>query len=302
MRTLFSAAAVAAFLLSSCSEAQTKNAADEPMGGEVGEKSGGKSGKKKGKKGKGVADIANLTRLGNMDGVPESSGLALAGAPNTFYTHGDEGARPILFKINAQGRTLSELPVPVEGDDWESIARDPQGNLYIGDVGNNNNNRRDLVIYRLNPSNPKQVQEIKLKYPDQQDFPPAKADQNFDCEATLWHAGNIYLFTKDRGQGQTSKVYSVPDQPGFYTAKAVTKLAIPGEVTDAALSPNGKRLVLLARQEMFVLEGGSFEELLKATPQRISLKGAGQTEGAVFTDDGTLYISSEQGALYKYAF
>lgn len=295
MRTVSFAAAVAALLLSSCSEAQTKQpAADQPKQE--------KSGKKKGKKGKGAADIANLTQVGKMNGVPESSGLALTGEAGTFYTHGDEGARPILFKVDATGRTLAELEVPVQGDDWESITRDTQGNLYIGDVGNNNNNRRDLVIYRLNPRNVQQVQEIKLTYPDQRDFPPAKQDQNFDCEATLWHAGNVYLFTKDRGQGQTSKVYSVPDRPGSYTARLVTKLAIPGEVTDAALSPDGRRLVLLARQEMFVLEGSNFEEALQATPRQISLKGAGQTEGAVFTDNTTLYISSEQGALYKYAF
>lgn len=293
MRMLYFAAALAGTLLSSCSEAQTQSPAETQKK----EKSG-----KKGKKKKDAADIANLTRLGSMDDVPESSGLALAGEPNTFYTHGDEGARPILFKVNATGRTLQELEIPVEGDDWESITRDTQGNLYIGDVGNNNNNRRDLVIYRLNPANVRQVQEIKLKYPDQQEFPPAKSEQNFDCEATLWHEGQVYLFTKDRGQGQTSKVYAVPDQPGSYTARLITRLAIPGEVTDAALSPNGRRLVLLARQEMFVLEGNSFAELLKATPQRISLKGTGQTEGAVFTNDQTLFISSEQGALYKYTF
>ncbi|UPL49786.1 SdiA-regulated domain-containing protein [Hymenobacter sublimis] len=294
MRTLSFAAAVVGLLLSSCSEAQTKESAGEPKQE--------KSGKKKGKKGKGAADIANLTRLGSMNDVPESSGLALAEQAGTFYTHGDEGARPTLYKVDATGRTLAELEVPVQGDDWESITRDTQGNLYIGDVGNNNNHRRDLVIYRLNPRNVQQVQEIKLKYSDQQDFPPAKQDQNFDCEATLWHAGKVYLFTKDRGQSQTSKVYTVPDQPGTYTAQLLTKLAIPGEVTDAALSPDGRRLVLLARQEMFVLEGGSLAEALKATPRQISLKGAGQTEGATFTDNGTLYISSEQGALYKYTF
>lgn len=297
MRIVFVTAVLAGLLFSGCSEAQTQEAGTDQK-----QEKSGKSGKKKGKKGKGIADIANLTQVGKMNGVPESSGLALTGEDGTFYTHGDEGARPILFKVDATGRTVAELEVPVQGDDWESITRDTQGNLYIGDVGNNNNNRRDLVIYRLNPGNVKQVQEIKLKYPDQQDFPPAKQDQNFDCEATLWHGGNVYLFTKDRGQGQTSKVYAVPDQPGSYTARLITKLAIPGEVTDAALSPDGRRLVLLARQEMFVLEGSSFEEALKATPQQVSLKGAGQTEGAVFTDNATLYISSEQGALYKYTF
>jgi hypothetical protein len=169
-------------------------------------------------------------------------------------------------------------------------------------VGNNNNTRQDLVIHRLKPESPNQVGDIHLKYPDQKAFPPSTKDRNFDCEATLWHNGQIYLFTKDRAEETTSKVYTVPDQPGKYTAKLITKLAIPGQVTDAALSPNGRRLVLLARQEMFVLEGNSLADILKAKPQRISLAGAGQTEGAVFTDNKTLYISSEQGSLYEYTF
>lgn len=293
---MFFIAALAGSLLgSSCSEAQTNNTPEKSGKQE-------KSGKKKGKKGKGAADIANLTEVGKMSGVPESSGLALTGEAGTFFTHGDDGTQPIIYKIDASGKTVTQLDIPVKSHDWESITRDPSGNIYIGDVGNNNNNRQDLVIYRLNPSNVSVVQEIHLKYPDQKAFPPAKEERNFDCEATLWHEGKVYLFTKDRAQEQTSKVYSVPDRPGTYTAQSVTRIPIPGQVTDAALSPDGRRLVLLARQEMFVLEGGSFAEALKATPRQISLKGAGQTEGAVFTDNNTLYISSEQGSLYTYSF
>ncbi|MET4106972.1 hypothetical protein [Hymenobacter sp. UYP22] len=298
MRSLCVAAVVAGIMFSSCSEAQTK----ETVGTETAEKQE-KQGKKKGKKGgKGAEAIAGLTQVGTMSGVPESSGLALTGEAGSFYTHGDDGTQPILYKISTSGKTLAQIDVPVKSHDWESVTRDQSGNVYIGDVGNNNNNRRDLVIYRLNPSNPQQVQEIHLKYPDQTEFPPAKDDRNFDCEATLWYGGKVYLFTKDRGQEQTSKVYSVPDQPGTYTAQLVAKLPIPGAVTDAALSPDGRRLVLLARQEMFVLEAGSLPEILKAAPQQISLKGAGQTEGAVFTENNTLYISNEQGALYTYSF
>jgi hypothetical protein len=96
-------------------------------------------------------------------------------------------------------------------------------------------------------------------------------------------------------------VYTVPETPGTYTAKLVTKLAIPGQVTDATLSPDGRRLVLLARQELFILEGASWDAILKATPRHIDLKGAGQTEGAAFKDANTLLISTEEGRLYELA-
>ena len=109
----------------------------------------------------------------------------------------------------------------------------------------------------------------------------------------------MYLFTKDRGAQTTSKVYTVPETPGTYVARLIAKLAIPGEVTDATLAPDGRRLVLLARQELFILEGPTWEALLQATPRRIGLAGAGQTEGVAFKDAHTLLITTEQGAVYE---
>ncbi|OWP63659.1 hypothetical protein CDA63_07660 [Hymenobacter amundsenii] len=290
MRTLWIAATLAGTLLSGCSEAQPSQPGSPSNTLNLGSE-----------KGNNDTEIDHLKQVSKLDDVRESSGLALTGEPGTLYTHSDDGNPAILFKINIEdGKTVAQIEVPVQSRDWESITRDDAGNLYIGDVGNNNNDRRDLVIHRLNPLNPKIVQEIKLKYPDQTEFPPKKKERNFDSEATLWHDGQVYLFTKDRGAGETSKVYTVPDRPGSYTAKLLTKLAISGEVTDATLSPNGRRLVLMAREEMFVFEGENLAAILKAKPERISLKGLGQTEGAVFATDALLYISTEQGGLYEY--
>ena len=58
--------------------------------------------------------------------------------------------------------------------------------------------------------------------------------------------------------------------------------------------------MLLGRGELFILDGNTWADVLKATPRQISLAGAGQTEGAVFKDDKTLLISTEQGEMYEY--
>ena len=58
--------------------------------------------------------------------------------------------------------------------------------------------------------------------------------------------------------------------------------------------------VLLGRGELYVLDGNSWKELLHATPRRVALTGAGQTEGATFKDDHTLLLTTEQGAVYEY--
>ncbi len=249
-----------------------------------------------------AAAVPGLNKVGSLKGVvPESSGLAPADAPDTYYSFGDDGNGPWLYKISGTGQAIGgQIDVATTNTDWESLSRDPQGNYYIGDCGNNESLRRQLVVHKVRPDAPGRVQDINFTYPDQTDFPPKKKQRNFDCEASLWHDGKVWLFTKDRGQQATSKVYSVPDQPGTYVAQAVAKIALPGEVTDAALAPNGRRLVLLGRSELFVLDGNSWAEILKATPRQIGLPGAGQTEGAVFKDDKTLLISTEKGDLYEY--
>ena len=245
--------------------------------------------------------VAGLRTVGSVaGGVPESSGLAPAAPAGTYYSFGDSGNPPRLFHLNVTGHLLGTVDVGAPNTDWESLSRDPRGNYYVGDCGNNKNDRRDLAIYRFRPELPGQVGAIRFVYPDQKAFPPATEQRNFDVEASLWHDGQVWLFTKDRGQQRTSKVYSVPDQPGHYTARLVTSLAIPGQVTDAALRPDGHRLVLLARGELFVLDGNSWADMLKATPRQFSLAGTGQTEGAVFKDNQTLLLTTEQGAVYEY--
>ncbi|MGI4738481.1 MAG: hypothetical protein ACRYG7_25210 [Janthinobacterium lividum] len=295
----------ALLLTSACSSSEGDHAAttaDQPQ--DTAQTHPGKKGKKGHKKHKDEAaddDLpSGLRRVGKLTaGILESSGLCEAPEAGTYFTFGDDGQQPTVWRVDATGQQVGELTVGAPNHDWESMSRDLSGNYYLGDCGNNNNDRQNLAILRFRPAAPSQVAKISFKYPDQTEFPPSKPDRNFDCEASLWHSGQVYLFTKDRAQSSTCKVYTVPDQPGSYTAKLVTKLVIPGQVTDATLSPDGHRLVLLARQELFILDGNSWEEILKATPRHISLEGAGQTEGAAFKDPKTLLITTEQGDMYE---
>jgi hypothetical protein len=283
-----------------CSSAESDHpTTDQPQ--EVTQTHPGKKGKKGGhKKNKQEAAIEGLRRVGKLtDGILESSGLCAAPEAGTYFTFGDDGQQPTVWRVDGTGQQVGEFTLGAPNHDWESLSRDASGNYFMGDCGNNNNDRQNLAILRFRPDAPGKVSKINFKYPDQTAFPPSKPERNFDCEASLWHAGQVYLFTKDRAQSATCKVYTVPETPGTYTAKLVTKLALPGQITDATLAPSGHRLVLLARQELFVLEGSTWDEILKATPRHISLKGAGQTEGAAFKTENTLLITTEQGDVYE---
>ncbi|GAA4028887.1 hypothetical protein GCM10022409_11240 [Hymenobacter glaciei] len=292
-------AALAFLLTTACSQAQPDIPADKGAAGQSsrGMPKGGDRRKDK----DAAAAIPGLRKVGSLKGtVPESSGLAPSPNTGSYFSFGDEGNSPTLYEINGAGNLTRTIEVPADNRDWESLSRDGNGNYYIGDCGNNESTRHDLKIYKFRPDAPKSVGTISFTYPDQNEFPPKKKQRNFDVEASLWQDGQVWLFTKDRAQDQASKVYTVPEQPGTYTAKLVTTLAIPGQVTDAALRADGHRLVLLGRGQLFILDGNTWADILKATPRQVSLEGAGQTEGAVFKDNDTLLISTEKGDLYEY--
>ncbi|HSI89975.1 MAG TPA: hypothetical protein VK927_02615, partial [Adhaeribacter sp.] len=198
--------------------------------------------------------VVQLAKISKAD-VAESSGLAWAEEEGTLWTHDDGGGANELFKVNLRGELLDSWQIPnTVNDDWEDLAKDKSGNIYIGDFGNNNNKRRNLRIYKVNPEDPERVEIIMFHYPDQQEFPPKKQDRNYDCEAFFWHNGKLYLFTKDRGREELVKAYELPDQPGNYEARLVDQLQMNTMITAADVSPDGKHFALLGYGKIYLFE------------------------------------------------
>ena len=284
---------IALAITASCSQAQPDNSATKNP----------KPAKVKEPNYKHTKQVPGLYDIGSLLGkVLESSGVAPADQPGTYYSFGDDGNSPTIYKLSTVAKALGSITLNAENVDWESLSRDPQGNYFLGDCGNNNNDRQNLRILRFRPGQPDKVDRIEFAYPDQKKFPPKKKERNFDCEASLWHEGQVWLFTKDRGRSQTSNVYTVPDQPGNYTAKFITGIPIPGQVTDVAVSPSGRRMVLLGRGELFVLEGTTWERMLADQPRHVGLADIGQTEGVTFKTENSLIITTETGGWYEYIF
>jgi hypothetical protein len=244
-------------------------------------------------------------KVGNLPAeVLESSGLARGPKPGTFLTHGDSispRSVPAFFVIRESGEVLERIELSaIKQRDWEAITVDNDGRIYVCDVGNNLNDRRDLTIYRLDPKRPALSGQIVFDYADQREFPPPMTQMNFDVEACVWHEKHLYLFTKDRGASGTSKVYCLKTAgPVRQTAELLGQIELDGQVTDAALSPKHDRLVLLGREKLFV---ASIEnsEFVRAKYEKRPLPGIGKSEGVTFIDDSHLLISNEEGELYRY--
>ena len=62
--------------------------------------------------------------------MPKSNGL---------WAVQDSGNESKLFNIDDKGGVIGEVNVGITNNDWEDLTCDAEGNLYIGDFGNNNN-------------------------------------------------------------------------------------------------------------------------------------------------------------------
>ena len=248
-----------------------------------------------------VVQAKGLHKLASLPGaLEESSGIEVLGDGH-YITLNDAGNSPHLYQLDASGKIVNENKLHIPNVDWEDMTRDSKGNLYIADTGNNDNDRKELAIYKLNNKDLSSATAIRFTYEDQQEFPPSKKDRNFDSEAVFWQDGNIYIITKDRGQEKKANVYQVPDEPGKYKAKLIGSADINGLVTSAAISPDGKLVVLLENETLhFYRNFKSPATFYEGKPETVNLKGAGQTEAVAFEDDNTLIITSEGGNLYRY--
>jgi hypothetical protein len=192
--------------------------------------------------------------------------------------------------------------------DWEDLATDSQKRIYIGDFGNNNNNRKDLVVYRIpDPEsfteNEVIAETIRFNLEDQTDFPPAANARNFDIEAMFWKQDSLFMFTKDRSNPITgyTKMYVIPALPGEHTARLKSTFYLgstnaSARVTAADLHLESEKMVLLVRERLVIFSdypgNRFFEGRITEFPFKVL---PGQAEAIVFSDPFTLFMTEEGG-------
>jgi len=252
--------------------------------------------------------------------LKEVSGIALSKDKKTIWAIEDQGNKNVVYALDAQGKQVADVMVnDAENNDWEDITADPQGNIYIGDFGNNDNNRRNLAILKLDLKDTSQkstnvIQTTRFRYEGQTEFPPKKSNWLYDCEAFVEMDGNFYLFTKNRSKGfdGTFLVFRIPNKKGDFEAKLIGQLKLNGKysdaaITSAAINSTKDKIVLLTHKNIHVLSGFSPNEFNKAKIQKIPLNHNSQKEAIVFSNDETLLIADEKdkntgGNVYRFSF
>lgn len=231
-----------------------------------------------------------VMKMGDMPSeVDESSGLVKL-TDTSYCTINDSGGENAVYEVNISGGLIKKHLVPHSKNyDWETLAINNHGQLFIGDVGNNGNKRKDLVVYT-------EGKKIPVTFPDQVDFPPNKENKNFDCEASIWYHDSLFFFSKNRGEGDM-KIYGMADKGG--QVSIVNHFPLKGMITGAAVSPDQETLLLLSYGHiyMFTLERG----LYKLKPHGIIyFKRAGQSEAITFINNQDFLVTNEQGKIYQF--
>jgi hypothetical protein len=234
--------------------------------------------------------------------IRESSGIVKSRRfEGVYWTHNDSGDSPRIFAIGPKGKLIREVRIRgVVHRDWEDIAIDDSGNLYVGDIGNNTRRHKVVTIVKIAEPDPRAGDTKKpLTVTPAATYPCRYAAGRFDAEGLFVLGGRIFI---------TNKVYN--GNTGLYRLddpkpRQVNRLKRVGEVrllsiTAADANPAGTRIALLnyGAVTVFNVPAAPGSPLRgKRWLLRTGWRITGQAEAICFDNEG-LRITNEQGSIF----
>jgi hypothetical protein len=186
--------------------------------------------------------------------ITESSGVVVSRRdPELFWTHNDGGGkRQVLYGMTRYGKPLAEFRVTgALLEDWEDIAADNEGHLFLGDIGNNDAKRHSIAVHEVDEPDVTRAQNgiVRATRTWILQFP----DKPFDCESLVVWQGYGYLISKvfdDERAGLYR--FSLTNSATLQTIEHLGDLKIDSPVTGADLSQDGRLLGIVAKNGAYV--------------------------------------------------
>lgn len=238
--------------------------------------------------------------------LEEISGIEMSSGSDLIWAIEDSGNKAVVYGYNPQSNSIDkEIEIEnAENEDWEDLAMDENGNLYVGDFGNNRNKRDDLVIYAIgNPSLlGEEVTAVKthFSFEDQKKFPPKKKERNFDVEAFICKGGYFYLFTRNRSSkfDGTTKLYRLPAVEGTFEAELIDTFVTCDDrrdcqVTGATINFETNTIALLSYNKVWLLSEYNDDNFFEGKIEKLKLGHRSQKESICFINSDSIYIADE---------
>lgn len=230
--------------------------------------------------------------------INESSGLIQA-SDSTYWTINDGGGKNVLYEVTKKGEALrTQVVENTTNVDWEELTIDDKGTIFIGDFGNNTNDRRNMTIYKVDADKGFSAERLMLHYANQETFPAHRNAQIFDCEAMLAVGDSLYLFSKNRGRNRAVQLYALKATEGSYVLVPKDEIYLKAQVTGAAMSPDGKTFVLLAYGKLYFFES-SLGKINFDKPTYCVKMPLKQAESVLFERNNHIIITNEQGEIWQ---
>jgi hypothetical protein len=143
-------------------------------------------------------DPSPLEAVGRLDAkvIPEASGIVKSRRfPDVFWVHNDSGNPPLLFAIDGAGRLIGQFRLDLPNVDWEDIAADDAGHLYLGDIGNNLHSLPIRMIYRIDEPDPRATSKKPIPA-SEVTFIKLPRDNRFDAESLVVLPGRALVIAK----------------------------------------------------------------------------------------------------------
>ncbi|MFE7239627.1 WD40 repeat domain-containing protein [Streptomyces sp. NPDC057582] len=224
--------------------------------------------------------------------ITESSGLAASRVhPGIYWTHNDSEDGPYVYAVDSRtGKTVATITMRGVGAprDVEAISLGPDGNLYVGDIGDNLNGSWDHVwIYRF--PEPKVLKDATVRATQ---FDVKYADGARNAEALMVHpkTGRVYIASKNEDGGG---LYEGPAELSTGRTNVFRRVGEVPWVTDGAFSPDGKELVL---RSYFSARGYAFKDGRLGADHPVHAPLQGQSESVTYTADGSALMFGSEGA------
>lgn len=244
--------------------------------------------------------LDNLTDLPND--LKEVSALEYTPADRLLWIIEDSGNANNLYALDAKAQLTKTIKITnAKNEDWEDLTSDKQGNIYIGDFGNNNKKRDVYTIYKINTpakvTDTASAEIINFKLP--KDLKP------LDFESFFLFKNRFYIFSKDDKKGI---MISVENKKGDQKAKLLREFNLNGKdnkITSAAISTDGKTVLLLNHDKVWKLTNFKSNDFFAGNIEAIDFSHKSQKEGIIFITETEVFITDEysngEGAnLYRF--
>lgn len=266
----------------------------------------------------GFAQVTSVVEKYALDNtiVSQSSGVIYYN--NKIITHNDGSGANALYEMDPTSSVVTRTVTISNASnvDWEDITQD-DNYIYIGDIGNNYGNRKDLKIYKISKadydaSNSVSAETINFSYANQTNFIWNLDTTPWDAQSLISIDANNLLIISKNWDTYVAQAYLVPKTPGTFDLSALSSTlydtSYPNDlINGGTYNPLTNKVVLIGYTwntstfdvlQPFIYECSGFtgNDVFSGNNNRYDISSSfprEQTEAIDFRDENTYYVTSE---------